>query len=47
MKVIILEKNRIGLGTSMRTTGFLTQIIDTASEDVCKIITFLQAFAST
>ncbi len=42
-KVIVLEKNRIANGTTMATTAFLTQIIDTAAEDVVRMIGMKQA----
>ncbi len=37
-KVVLLEKERLASGVTLRTTAFLTQIIDTDAEDVCRML---------
>ncbi|MBP6926265.1 MAG: FAD-binding oxidoreductase, partial [Candidatus Pacebacteria bacterium] len=37
-KVTVLEKNKLAEGVTMYTTAFLTQIIDTDAEDVCRML---------
>jgi glycine/D-amino acid oxidase-like deaminating enzyme len=37
-KVVVLEKNKLAEGVTMYTTAFLTQIIDTDAEDVCRML---------
>ncbi|HRH31275.1 MAG TPA: FAD-binding oxidoreductase [Candidatus Paceibacterota bacterium] len=37
-KVIVLEKGRLASGVTLKTTAFLTQIIDTDAEDVCRML---------
>lgn len=37
-KVVVLEKGKLAQGATMQTTAFLTEIIDTAAEDVIRML---------
>lgn len=44
-KVVVLEKHELANGMTMATTAFLTQIIDSGAEDVCKMLGIKKAKA--